>query len=861
MVQSARPSTGNKHTEFQDTFSHEVWEATYKDHTDEDVNDMLRRVAWFVASAEDESVREKWYLIFYDLLTNFRATTGGRIYSNAGTEWKGTTLMNCFVSPRASKDIDSLTNILENVHNQTQTLKSEGGWGENFSYIRPRGSFIHGIGVESPGAVKYMELFDKSSDIITAGSGKKNKNKKAKGKIRKGAMMGVLDVWHPDVIEFITAKQQSGRLSKFNISVNCSDEFMALVNRVSALKSADAPESQIETIDTWSLRFPDTTCKQYRAEWTGDMKLWEEKGYPVEVYNTVKATWLWDLIMESTYNRAEPGVLFLDRANQFAPLNYAETIYATNPCGEQMLAPGGVCNLGSLNLTQFILEDGSGFDLKALAKYTKILVRLLDNINTLSQAPLPEYEFSMKKKRRIGCGILGWGSALYMLKVRFGSDKASELREELMSTIAREAYKASIDLAVEKGMFEVCEPEKHADGVFVKSLGLSKAYMDKLTATGIRNSSLLSVQPTGNTSIMANVVSGGLEPVFMHEYIRTVIVNGMPDDIADVTPKWYEGAWHETELFKFAKEGDEQILRGVTEGGVTYKIDTGRGLTSEVLCEDYGVRAMKERGEWDPSADWAVTTTNLSVDAHVEDLKGFARWVDSAMSKTVNVPNEYPFEAFKNIYTDAYDSGYVKGITTYRSGTMTSVLSATDEKDLAADFEEEVILEDIKLPDSAPANIKTLKAEDKKWYLTVVMNEQQTRPQALFVHTNANEQTATTLDATDRLIKLATDKGIPAEWIGDTQLKMKSANNVTKLARAISLNLRHGVLIRNVVATLEEVEDVFVGSFLFQIKKFLGSYINDGEKVEGEQCEECNGEVVYREGCKLCVSCGSSKCG
>ncbi len=278
MVQPAKPTGSNAYTEFQDSFSEEVWAATYKDHNDTDINDTLARVAWYVASAETEDLQEKWYKIFYDMLTNFKATSGGRIYSNAGTEWKGTTLMNCFVSPRASFDIDSLDNILQNVHNQTQTLKSEGGWGENFSYIRPRGAFIHGIGVETPGAVKYMELFDTSSDIITAGSGKKNKNKKAKGKIRKGAMMGVLDVWHPDVIEFITAKQQPGRLTKFNISVNCTDEFMATLKRVTDLKASDAPESQVEAADVWELRFPDTSHKAYKNEWAGDMKLWEQKG-------------------------------------------------------------------------------------------------------------------------------------------------------------------------------------------------------------------------------------------------------------------------------------------------------------------------------------------------------------------------------------------------------------------------------------------------------------------------------------------------------------------------------------------------------------------------------------------------------
>ena len=859
-------------TEFEDTFSQEVWSSTYKDHNDDTINDTLRRVAKFVASAEDtESLQDIWTERFYDLLAGFKCTAGGRIYSNAGTEWAGTTLMNCFVAPREPRDIDSLKNILHNVHNQTQTLKSEGGWGENFSYIRPRGAFIHGIGVESPGSIKYMEMFDKASDIITAGSGKTSVNKKAKGKIRKGAMMGVLDVWHPDIIEFITAKQQSGRLSKFNLSVNCSDQFMQRVLKVNELtaKRSQAKTDQeefdysvlIDAADTWHLRFPDTQYHKYKSEWNGNIKEWEENGYPVIVHKTVQASWLWNLIMESTYNRAEPGVLFLDRANYFSPLNYAETISATNPCGEQTLAPGGVCNLGSMNLTQFINSSRTGFDIPKVKKYVQRLVRFLDNINSLSNAPLPEYEDSMKKKRRIGCGILGWGSALYMMKIRFGSTKASELRDEVMQTIAVEAYKASIDLAVEKGMFEYCEPAKHVKGPFITGLRLPAEYMEKLATTGIRNSSLLSVQPTGNTSIMANVVSGGLEPVFMHEYIRTVIVNTMPDTIKDVTPLWYEGAFHETEMFKFDTEGDEQILRGVGPNGTVYKIDTNRGLTKEVLCEDYGVRFMKAVGEWDPTADWAVTTENLAVTDHVTDLKGFARWVDSAMSKTVNVPNDYSFEAFKEIYTDSYESGYVKGVTTYRSGTMTNVLAAADEKDLAPDFEEEVILADVKLPTTMPCTLSILNAEGKKWYLTVVMNEPMTRPLAFFVHTNAHEATVTTEDATTALLNLAVDKGIPPKWALQTEEKMKKDSNSTKIARAISLNLRHGVLIKNIVHALDQVEDVYVGTFLFQVKKFLSSYIRDGEK-SSEKCLDCGSEsVVYSEGCKKCISCGSSKCG
>jgi ribonucleoside-diphosphate reductase alpha chain len=382
-------------------------------------------------------------------------------------------MMNCYVSPRDNYDIDSISGILKDVINQCHTLKSEGGWGQNFSWIRPRGSFIHGIGVETPGAVKYMEIYDKTSDVITSGSGRKSMNKKAKGKIRKGAMMGVMDCWHPDIEEFIRAKQQPGRLTKFNVSVNCTDEFMDKVIRVMEMKAAGTSEEQIELEDMWNLRFPVTTFERYKEEWDGDIKKWEGKGYPVSIFRTVSATKLWETIMESTYNRAEPGVLFLDRANYFGPLSYLETIFATNPCGEQTLAPGGVCNLGSINLAMFINDDRTGFNLDAIRMYTQYLNRFLDNINTLSNAPLPEYIDSMRKKRRVGIGILGWGSALFMLKVRFGSKKAAELREQVMKTIAQEAYMSSIDLAEEKGMFEYCIPEKHANGIFVNSLGLS----------------------------------------------------------------------------------------------------------------------------------------------------------------------------------------------------------------------------------------------------------------------------------------------------------------------------------------------------------------------------------------------------
>lgn len=1234
-------------TTFEDGFSEEVWKTTYKHHTDDSVNDSLFRVAKAIASVETtEELKAEWTEKFYEMLSNFKVVPGGRILSNAGTGWEGTTLINCFVNPRSVGNLDSLDGILTNLRNQAQTLKSEGGWGENFSYIRPRGSFIAGIGVETPGAVKYMELFDKSSEIITSGSGKKSSNSKSKQKIRKGAMMGVLDVWHPDIYEFITAKQQPGRLTKFNISVNCTDEFMNKLKLVKHLRENNAPREEIETADTWNLEFPDTTHSRYDAEWDGNLHEWKAKGYSVIVYEQTTVSTLWDKIMESTYNRAEPGVLFLDRANFFNPLSYAEHISSTNPCltanslivtdkglmrfdqlvqrfqngetvsclsqdtsngtlayrevsaafssglkqtvvvkfsngmeltctpdhrlltsdgewveaqhtlgldfvnhsnfnlngnfdfnftvantwvgknnrlyrtnlptqwnddlavvlgwligdgwltsngfglifgkhdgealpliksilqkweltvtesvdknqsttlyvastlardfmvnlgvkrakahekcipesvftapepiiqnflkalfaadgtvpmyapegsnysvslssaskqllldvqqllqalninhttiytinkqssfvyttiggeektynsqpvyfdlrifgksipkfadkvgflierkqvalntlvdkkfknksniitvvdvspgeveevfdltepvnhnfvvngivahncGEQVLAPGNICCLSSLNLTQFFDEQTREFDFKSMKKYASYAVRFLDNVNTYSKAPLKEYVDSMDRKRRIGVGLMGWGSLLYMMKIPFASQEAFDFKEKMLREFSLTTYETSIDLAIEKGMFEMCDPVKHAEQPFVKKLGLSDDYLTKLRSTGIRNSALMSNQPTGNSSIFANVVSGGIEPVFMPEYIRTVIVNAMPDEIKDVCPKWYEGEWYETDLFKFTKEGDEDILKG-SFNGVTYKIDRNRGLTKEVVCQDYGVRWLDQRGEWDGNASWAKTTMNLSAQDHVNDLKGFAEFADSAVSKTCNIPHDYPYESFKDLYLQAYNTGYIKGFTTYRAGTMTAVLSAKEEK-TAGDDQEEIVQDDVKIPSKSPATMNIIKAEGKKYYLTTIMDDENKRPIALFVNTNHHEKTATTHDAVERLLALAREKGIPEKWIVETEQKISNDTNINKLARTISLLLRHGVFIKHIVRVLDQVEDVFVGSFLFQIKKYLSQYIRDGELVDGQTCSNCgSSNIVFSEGCQRCADCSSSRC-
>jgi len=310
-----------KGTQFVDSFSQEIYEQTYE-YAKESIDGTFQRVAKDLASIESD--HEYWTNAFNWLLEDFKFVPGGRILSNAGTGLKGTTYINCFVDGFVGEDRDSMDGIFDALKRQGKILKSEGGYGFCADTMRPRGAFIFGIGNESPGAVKMLEMWDTQSDVITAGSGRKTKKENGKIKIRKGAQMVTMSVWHPDVEEFITSKQTPGRLTKFNMSVLITDDFM------------DAVEKNLP----WNLEFPDYEKSpiEYSKEWDGNIKAWKAKGYPVTVFKTYEnANQLWDVIMQSTYNRNEPGVLFVDTMNRLNNLYYSEYISATNPCGEQNL--------------------------------------------------------------------------------------------------------------------------------------------------------------------------------------------------------------------------------------------------------------------------------------------------------------------------------------------------------------------------------------------------------------------------------------------------------------------------------------------------------------------------------------------
>lgn len=823
-------------TIFKNNFSKEVYNNTYKFEgnenvkSDENIDETFYRISSAVSKNEKDS--EKWTELFFSILENFKFVPGGRITSNAGTSLKGTTLINCFVSGPIGNNIDSMSGILDELKKQGLILKSEGGYGFCADFMRPRGAYINGIGVESPGAVKMLEMWDKQSEVITEGSGLGKKEKKGKNKIRKGAQMVTMSIWHPSIEEFITAKQTSGRLTKFNMSVLISDDFMKAVKK-------GLP---------WKLEFPDTNYEKYDENWDGVLNHWKEKGLPVVVYKEFeKAQELWDLIMKSTYNRNEPGVLFVDTMNKMNNLNYCEYINATNPCGEQILPSGGSCLLGSINLTQYLKEDLSGFDFEKLEKDIPVIVRFMDNINDISNYPLPEQQEQALSKRRIGLGYLGYASSLYLLQIKYGSKKALKITEELCSFVTNKAYQSSAILAKEKGIFPSFDKKKYLQSKFLENLNEETTEMIK--KYGLRNSHLTSIQPTGNSSVYANNVSSGLEPIFLSEYIRTVIVSIPPEGL-NIPKIDFSNKSMENKDWQWIKEGDEDLV-ATKFNGIVYKIDRNRGLVKEEKVQDYAIRELEERGIKITDQDWVVNTSNLSIDDHIKTMEVFAKYIDSAISKTVNLPNDYPYEDFKSLYERIFNTGYIKGCTTYRAGTMTSVLSeasSLNNKSIAKIY--------VKRPKELKTDIHQIKVNGDKWIVLVGLLEK--NPYEVFVF-KTNKIGIPSDVSNGVLIKQG--KGVYdlscGGWLLKDVSKLFETSEQDALTRLISTALRNGVKIEYLVEQLLKAEGNIL-SFSKAIARTLKKYVIDTSVFKCKDCGSKN--IVLEEGCFKCKDCGSSKC-
>ena len=525
-------------------------------------------------------------------------------------------------------------------------------------------------------------------------------------------------------------------------------------------------------------------------------------------------------------------------------------------CGEQILPISGVCLLGSINLTQFVDFQNKNWNYKKLEKLIPIVVRFMDNVNDKTNVPLESQKQSLKNKRRIGLGILGYGSALMMMKIRYGSNQALKLTSELMSFISNKAYQSSALLSSEKGSFLSYDEDKYLKSNYIKQ-ALTKETKDMIKLHGIRNSHLLSIQPTGNTSVFANNVSGGLEPLFMSHYIRTSIMPYAPEGLDK--PKnvdWDNKTYDSITKWNWTKEGDENLL--ITDfDGYIWKFDRSRGLLRENIVKDYAVRFLESKNEWNENAEWAITTTQLSINDHVKTMSTIAQYIDSAMSKTVNLPTEYPYDDFKRLYMELYNTGVVKGGTTYRAGTMTTVLSekSTSEfKDVSFRRTDAP-----KRPKTLDCDIHQLSVSGDKW--VVIIGLLGKYPYEVFAFKKKNINISEKIKS-GKLTKVKHgryDLDMDVFTLEDLKEHFESSEQEA-LTRMISTALRHGAEINFIYDQLMKSEGNIV-SFSKAVARTLKKYVKD-DMFDNEDCPEClsKGTLIRQEGCYLCRSCGFSKC-
>ncbi len=752
-------------TRFAAPISEQIWDMKYRfkqaDGTpiDRSVEDTWRRIARSLAQVEQDSAA--WEDKFYAALEDFKYLPAGRITAGAGTG-RRVTLFNCFVMGTIP---DSMAGIFDMLKEAALTMQQGGGIGYDFSTIRPRGADVLGVAADASGPLSFMDVWDAMCrTIMSAGS-------------RRGAMMATMRCDHPDIEAFITAKSDAARLRMFNLSVLVTDPFMEAVK-------ADAP---------WDLQFDG------------------------KVYHTVQARDLWNQIMKSTYDFAEPGVIFIDRINEANNLNYVETIAATNPCGEQPLPPYGACLLGSINMARLVTDPfgkKAHLDPKQLTDLVAVAVRMMDNVVDASRFPLETQAQEAQAKRRIGLGVTGLADALLMVGLRYGSEEAARQTEEWLHAIARAAYLASVDLAKEKGAFPLFDAEKYLASGTMRAMDAD--VRDAIRTHGIRNALLTSIAPTGTISLYAGNVSSGIEPVFAYAYKRKVL----------------------------QKDGSRTV--------------------EEVV--DYDVQMWREKFGDAALPDYFVNAQTLAPLDHVRMQAAAQKWVDSSISKTINCPEDISFDAFKEVYMAAYESG-CKGCTTYRPNDVTgSVLSVseTTDKTPEADQGAEVIYmsEPLDRPQELEGNTYKLKWPDSEHaiYLTVndiVINGHR-RPFEVFINSKNMEHFAWTVALT-RMISAVFRRG------GDVSFVVEELKAVFDPRGGAWMG---GKYIPSILAAIGGVIERHMISIGFIEGEGMGLKTDPQANVvgldapRGKACPSCGQyEMRMVEGCMTCASCGHSKCG
>ncbi|MBZ4200888.1 MAG: adenosylcobalamin-dependent ribonucleoside-diphosphate reductase [Methylotenera sp.] len=670
-VESASTSQANSEKEIpMQPVSLDIWDKKYRlktksgEHVDADMDASYARVARALADVETtDEKRAEWHEKFLWALRR-GAIPAGRITSNAGAlEHKpATSTINCTVSGVIT---DSMDDILGKVHEAGLTLKAGCGIGYEFSTLRPKGAFVAGAGAYTSGPLSFMDIYDKMCFTVSSAGG------------RRGAQMATFDISHPDVTDFIKAKRENGRLRQFNLSCLITKEFMEAVKADAEWKLAFPVTEKEAIVD--GLNVNDIAQVVWR-EWPVKGKyLTKADGVDAgkvacRVYKTIKARRLWDVIMSSTYDFAEPGFILIDRVNEMNNNWFCENIRTTNPCGEQPLPPYGACLLGSVNLTRFVkhpFTDQAFFDWKEYRDVVAIFTRMLDNVVEINGLPLQEQRDEIMRKRRHGMGYLGLGSSLTMMKMKYGEEDSLKFTDEVTRVMAEEGWNVGVQLATEKGAAPIMEekfevtadmlakrPEMAADGIKVGSkiagkvlLGKYSRYMqqfpeglrNQIASKGARFTHHSSIAPTGTISLsLANNASNGIEPSFAHHYARNVIREGKKSK-------------EKVDVFSYELLAYRELINA--------KAMPFSELDDEKL------------------PDYFLDSSTIQAKAHVDIQAASQKWIDSSISKTINVPTDYDFEDFKNIYLYAYDKG-LKGCTTFRFNPEAFQGVLVTEKDL-----------------------------------------------------------------------------------------------------------------------------------------------------------------------------------
>lgn len=749
---------------------------------------MMDRVARGIAAIETTPEKQaEWESNFRWLLDDWKFVPGGRILTAAGTDQQ-LTFFNCYVVPSPQ---DSRRGIVDTLSQMMEIMSRGGGVGINLSSLRPQHAYVKGVNGRSSGSVSWGGLYSFVTGLIEQGGS------------RRGALMLILNVWHPDVLNFINSKREMGKITNANISVGLTDAFMEAVH-------ADAD---------WDLVFPDPQTPGYNEEWDGDIEKWRAAGKPINVHKTVKARDIWNNIVESAWASAEPGLWFIDRANKMSNSSYFSPLICTNPCGEQPLPAWGICNLGAINLGKFVRHNQVEWN--ELRRAVRVSVRFLDNVIDATPYFFDENQQQQQRERRVGLGIMGLADMLIRLKIRYGSPECIKFLDQLGEVLASEAYYASADNAAEKGAFPMFDADKLLQSGYMQAM--PEAVRQAVREKGLRNVTLLTVAPTGTTGTMV-ATSTGVEPYFSWSYFRKSRL-GVHEEKVAVAEEWE-------------------------------RANPGQPLP------DYFVNAME-----------------LTPVEHVNVQAAIQRWIDSAISKTCNVPSEYTVEQTRELYEYMYRLG-CKGGTIYRDGSRDEQvlnLKKDEEKKAAvaaaqpaAETPKKTLAELWNQPKIRPRPKRsrgvTVQKDSPLGSVFVTVNDDdEGEPLEIFVTAGkAGSDVTSMAEALGRLASLVLRVASPVtpkdrlsqiagqlKGIGGARSMGFGKDRVRSLPDAVAQAIEECCTTEDAVA---EVVTNGNGNGHVQVQLALPS-------IRADLCPSCGeASFVHEEGCMHCNACGFSQC-